>query len=179
MKLKILNNSNNIIEPINNGDAGYDLIASEEPQVFGNIFQGLYYKSISHIQYETSIILEPEKKNGEYKFFNLVYPRSSIMKTNLLLANSVGVIDSGYRGSIKLCFRYIIQPEDMKIVEGKNFRGKESKGIVFSIDRNKIYRKGDRIAQLIPCLHNSMRLEYVNNLENSERGSNGFGSTGL
>ena len=108
----------------------------------------------------------------------LLYPRSSIVKTNLVLANSVGVIDSGYRGSIKVCFKYNIQPEDMRIVEGKSIAGKKAKGVVSSVNPQRVYQQGDKIAQLIPCLHNNINIEQVNQLSNSERGEGGFGSTG-
>lgn len=178
MKLNILNNNSTLNNPAIDGDAGYDLIAVNEPRVVGSIYQGLYYKSISHIEYETELIVEPSKSNDIYDFFMLLYPRSSIVKTNLFLANSVGVIDSGYRGSIKVCFKYNIQPEDMKIVEGKSFRGKESKGVVSSIDPQKIYQKGDKIAQLIPCKHLNISIDYVDELSDSARNTGGFGSTG-
>jgi dUTPase len=130
MNLNILKDKGIINNPQNNGDAGYDIVAVSSPRVVGAIYQGLYYTAISHIEYDTEIVIEPEKKNSIYEFYMLLYPRSSIIKTNLSLANSVGVIDSGYRGNIKVCFKYIIQPEDMKIVEGKSFRGsKPSKSL--------------------------------------------------
>ena len=127
------------------------------------------------------IMVEAKSKqdviDGDYEFYMLLYPRSSIIKTNLLLSNSVGVIDSGYRGSIKVCFKYVIQPEDMKIVEGQSARGRKAKGIVTSIDPQRVYHKGDKIAQLIPCKHHDLDIDYVNVISNSERGDSGFGST--
>jgi dUTP pyrophosphatase len=178
MNLNILKDKGIINNPQNNGDAGYDIVAVSSPRVVGAIYQGLYYTAISHIEYDTEIVIEPEKKNSIYEFYMLLYPRSSIIKTNLSLANSVGVIDSGYRGNIKVCFKYIIQPEDMKIVEGKSFRGKNAKGIVSSVNPQRVYQKGDRIAQLIPCKHNDINIEYVNEINTTERGVGGFGSTG-
>lgn len=178
MNLNILDNNSILNLPAKNGDAGYDLVAASEPRVIGSIYQGLYYKSISHIEYETNLIIEPSKKEDRYEFFMLLYPRSSIVKTNLFLSNSVGVIDSGYRGTIKVCFKYNIQPEDMKIVEGKSFRGKEAKGIVSSIDPNKVYHEGDKIAQLIPCKHLDFNINYTNEVSQTERNQGGFGSTG-
>jgi dUTPase len=178
MKLNILKNSGSIKIPKNNGDAGYDLIASSDPRVVGSIYQGLYYTSISHIEYDTEIKIQPELINENYEFFMLMFPRSSINKTNLHLANSVGVIDSGYTGTIKVCFKYSMQPEDMKIVEGKTFRGNNSKGIVCSINPQRIYQKGDKISQLIPCKHEDLLINYVDELNQSSRSSNGFGSTG-
>jgi len=179
MKLNILKNKAILNTPAKSGDAGYDLVAVNPPRVIGSIYQGLYYKHISHIEYDTELIIEPEHEELNYKFFMLLYPRSSIIKKNLILANSVGVIDSGYRGTIKVCFRYLIQPEDMKIVEGKSFRGKEAKGIVSSIDPNKVYQEGDKIAQLLPCKHNDLMINYVDEINSTERGSGGFGSTGI
>lgn len=179
MNLKILKNNAILNLPAKSGDAGYDLIAVNEPRVVGSIYQGLYYTAISHIEYDTELSIEPEKIGEEYNFFMLLYPRSSIVKTNLTLANSVGVIDSGYRGSIKVCFKYIPQPEDMKVIEGKSMAGKNAKGIVSSINPQRVYQKGDKIAQLIPCSHNDLNIEYVNKISSSERGEGGFGSTGV
>ena len=179
MNLRILNKGK-VDNPAKAGDAGYDIYASQEPKVVGSIYQGLYYTAISHIEYDTELNVEPEiNSNGQFKFFLLLYPRSSIIKTNLVLANSVGVIDSGYRGNIKLCFKYIAQPQDMKIVEGKTVAGKKASGIVTSIDPQRIYHKGDKIGQLVPCLHNDMNLEIVDQLSSSNRGAGGFGSTDL
>ena len=177
MILNVLNNSE-LINPVNDGDAGYDVVCKSDPRVVGSIYQGLYYTAISHIEYDTELNIEPSSLDGKYDFFMLLYPRSSIIKTNLTLANSVGVIDSGYRGNIKVCFKYCIQPEDMKIVEGKNILGKNAKGIVSSINPQRIYQKGDKIAQLIPCKHNKLSINYVNKLSQSSRDTKGFGSTG-
>jgi len=177
MKLKVLDNNALLNLPAREGDAGYDLVAVSEPRVIGNIYQGLYYKAISHIEYDTELVIEPEIKEGNYSFFMLLYPRSSIINTNLTLANSVGVIDSGYRGSVKVCFKYINQPEDMKLVEGKSFRGKSSSGIVTSINPQRVYQKGDKIAQLIPCKHLNLNIEYVDDVSKTTRNNGGFGST--
>ena len=49
-----------------------------------------------------------------------VYPRSSISKTPLMMANHVGIIDSGYRDTIKIRFKYIPQPENYTILDGKH-----------------------------------------------------------
>ena len=178
MKLNIVKNEGRINTPCNLGDAGYDIVAVGQPKVVGSIYQGLYYTAISHIEYNTKLNIEPEMEDGDFKFFMLLYPRSSIVKTNLSLANSVGVIDSGYRGDIKVCFKYIAQPEDMKIVEGKSFRGKKASGIVTSINPQRIYQNGDRIAQLIPCKHLPLSIDYIDMINNTDRGIGGFGSTG-
>ena len=84
-------------------------------------------------------------------FMGLVFPRSSIRKTDLLLSNSVGVIDAGYRGEIQATF-------------------KKTGGAVYKI--------GDRGAQLIIIPHPIVEWNEVNELNNTERGEGGFGSTG-
>lgn len=86
-------------------------------------------------------------------YVGLIFPRSSIVKTNLTLSNSVGVIDSGYRGEIKFFFEPGSRPK-------------------------KNYEVGDRIGQLV-----IMPIPYVYVVESAElseteRGDGGFGSTG-
>ena len=81
----------------------------------------------------------------------LLFPRSSVSKTNLRLCNAVGVIDAGYRGEIMLKF-------------DKN-GGKE-------------YDVGDRIGQLMLVPIPSIQFVQVTNLPESDRGLGGFGSSG-
>ena len=178
MNLNVINNNGKILEPAHKGDAGYDIIAASPPRIIGSIYQGLYYTAISHIEYDTELVIEPSSIDGDYEFYTLLYPRSSIIKTNLVLANSVGVIDSGYRGNIKVCFKYISQPEDMKIVEGNSIRGKKASGIVQSVNPQRIYQEGDKIAQLIPSKHIDLKLKFTNKTSETQRGFGGFGSTG-
>ena len=118
------------------GDAGLDLTAHWMMNV-----------NDSYIEYGTSIAVEiPEGYVG------LIFPRSSVSnKQNFYLKNSVGVIDSGYRGEIKLRFN----------------RDKE------------FYSAGDKIGQLIILPYPTIYLEEVEELSSTERGNGGFGSTGV
>jgi len=84
-------------------------------------------------------------------FVGLVFPRSSVRKTDLILSNSVGVIDSGYRGELQATFK--------------------KSGL------NK-YEVGDRGAQIIILPYPPIEFEEVEELSNTERGEGGFGSTG-
>jgi dUTP pyrophosphatase len=109
-------------------------------------------ETLDSITYGTDIAMEiPEG------FVGLVFPRSSIRKTHLHLSNSVGVIDSGYRGEIQATF---------KKVQG--------------ISNNALdnYKVGDRIMQIIIIPHPPIQFEEVEELNNTERGEGGFGSTG-
>ena len=86
--------------------------------------------------------------------FGAVYARSGLStKRGLGLANGVGVIDADYRGTIKVPLYN---------------RGMESQWV----------RKGERIAQLVvtPCITED--IEIIDELDQTERGSGGFGSTG-
>ena len=123
------------------GDAGLDLVATT-----------IISETLGSITYGLGIALEiPEG------FVGLVFPRSSIRKTNLQLSNSVGVIDSGYRGELQATFNKI---QGIDNVEREN------------------YRVGDRVCQIMIIPHPTIELNEVNELSNTERGEGGFGSTG-
>ena len=87
-------------------------------------------------------------------YVGLVCIRSSVGKAGVALANSVGVIDSDYRGEIKLCLTYTAG-------NGGHY-----------------IRRGHAVAQLVvmPYLH--IELVEVDALSTTERGAGGFGSTG-
>ena len=120
------------------GDAGMDMVATK-----------IINETLDSITYGTDIALEiPEG------FVGLVFPRSSVRKTDLSLTNSVGVIDSGYRGELQATFR-------------------KHKGVASSK-----YEVGDRICQIMIIPHPSIEFEEVEELNNTERGEGGFGSTG-
>jgi len=83
----------------------------------------------------------------------LLFPRSSVYKTGLTLANSVGVIDSDYRGPIMFKYRRI---------------SNEVLG----------YTRGDRCGQLVIVPIPDLTLVEVDTLSETDRSSGGFGSTG-
>ncbi len=122
------------------GDAGMDLIATS-----------VISDTLTQITYGLGIALEiPEG------FVGLVFPRSSIRKTNLQLSNSVGVIDSGYRGELQATFNK-----------------------TQAVDRHPEYYKiGDRVCQIMIIPHPTIDFQEVEYLSNTQRGEGGFGSTG-
>lgn len=89
-------------------------------------------------------------------YVGLVFPRSSICKQHLSLSNSVGVIDSGYRGEIMAKFNLLYDGSDTY----------------------SVYKIGDRIAQLIIIPYPEVTFEEVDELSDSDRGVGGYGSTG-
>jgi len=155
------------------GDAGYDLFARANPKVSGNPTGksqtlGATYKSINYIEYDTKLTIGPA---DEREIYSMIYPRSSVSKYNLALANSVGVVDSGFRDTVKVRFRYVMQPEDIVMKDGKILGVK--------INTDKIYKNGDKIAQLIWCIHTHPYLNLNDKMPPSERALGGFGSTGI
>lgn len=123
------------------GDAGLDLVATSVT----------YNPKNGYVQYGTGLALEiPEGYVG------LVFPRSSVSKTGAHLANSVGIIDSGYRGEVQ--FRF--------------YHDNAREGAAHP------YNVGDRIGQLLIMPFPPINIEEVDELSDSIRGNGGFGSTG-
>lgn len=156
-------------------DTGYDLITISGPSIVGEQdFNGLW-RRIDYIEYKTGLKIAPQSSGFSDKivdYYTLIFPRSSVSKYNLLLANSVGVIDSQYRGELLLRFKYIFQPEDIVY----DF----SDGVVKSWGRvnvNKIYQNGDKIGQLVGMQLNQLEFEKAK-LDPTFRGEGGFGSSG-
>ncbi len=82
----------------------------------------------------------------------LIFPRSSISKTGMLLSNAVGVIDSSYRGPVTARFKWV----------------KDS----------VMYKVGERVAQFMVIPYPTVELVEVDKLSETSRGEGGFGSSG-
>lgn len=165
--------NNNLSQPANEGDVGCDVIAASEPKVVGEVsrYHFCAYKSIDYIQYDLDVKLDgfqPQESPCE-DVYTLIFPRSSISKYNLVLANSIGLIDSGYRATLKVRFKYIFQPNDL-IMDSEE-------GFSVLLDKDKIYKKGDKICQLVFQKHFHPLIGYSTELEQSQRNQQGFGST--
>lgn len=140
VKVKKLNEIAIIPKYSKSGDAGMDFTAV-----------GVEYNK-DYLSYKTGLSIEiPEGYVG------LLFPRSSNSKKDLILTNSVGVLDSGYRGEIE--FRY-------------KYKGHFEKNL------DNIYAIGDRVGQIIIIPYPQIEFVEVEELSDSERGDNGFGSSG-
>jgi dUTP pyrophosphatase len=121
------------------GDAGADLVATS-----------VDFSRKNQVVYGTGLAVEiPEGMVG------LVFPRSSVRNYDLSMANSVGVIDSGYRGEIMVTFNIL----NLYTVENS-------------------YQVGDRIAQLVIIPVPLAKYVEVEELSETQRGTDGHGSTG-
>ncbi|MCF0225222.1 MAG: dUTP diphosphatase [Fibrobacter sp.] len=132
-------------------DAGLDLTAV-----------ALTRNSDGSITYHTGLALEIPTG-----YVGLVFPRSSLCNYDLRLTNCVGVIDSGYRGEITLRFK------PTKI--GRWLAKFPIFGRRFAPN---IYNVGDRVGQLIVMPYPRVTLTLSDKLNTSDRGQNGYGSTG-
>ena len=135
MKINIkLSNGAKMPEKAHSTDAGFDLTSVSIAYV-GN-----------YVEYDTGVhIAIPEGHMG------LIFPRSSVSKYDLTLANSVGVIDSDYRGPIKLRFKSLGPTH---------------------------YKVGDRVGQLVIMPIPAVELGQVEELDDTVRSEGGFGSSG-
>ena len=141
------------------GDAGMDLVATS-----------VDHSNEHYIEYGTGLAVEiPEGYVG------LIFPRSSNSKKDLQLCNSVGVIDSGYRGEIKLRYRRIINPQP-----GRNFIVSDNNipPIQWIKADFACYEIGDKVGQIMILPYPKVEFKEVEELSQTERGEGGFGSTG-
>lgn len=100
----------------------------------------------------------------------LIFPRSSVSRRPLMLANGVGVIDSGYRGEVSARFHvrdnhWVVSQEDQKL---KFDMSQEA----------NLYKAGDRVAQMMILPIPLVKVAWANELSDTDRGEGGFGSTG-
>ena len=89
-------------------------------------------------------------------YVGLVHPRSGLAtKHGITIVNAPGTVDSGYRGELMVT--------------------------LLNTDRAKSFqiKRGDRIAQLVIQRYEHANFVVVENLDETERGSQGFGSSGL
>lgn len=120
-------------------DSGFDLFMPEETIVMAG----------QSMLIDLHIRFEPQFNGGYY-----LYPRSSFGKTPLRMNNSVGIIDNGYRGTVKAW-------------------------VTNTSDRNFVMKKGERYFQVCHPSLLPLNLEMVDEVNmNTERGEGGFGSSG-
>jgi len=156
--------------------AAYDVIAVSEPEIVGEKDGDNGWYRIDYIQYRTALYIAPQKDSYGKDYHVLIHPRSSVSKYNLVLANSIGLVDSDYRGEILVRYKYVWQPEDYRVVKKDDPSG-EYYVVRGFVNTSKIYQKGDRVAQLVVEPTTDVEWTRVENLDETVRGTGGFGST--
>lgn len=172
------------------GDMGMDVTATSVE----------YDKKLDCFVYHTGLAFELPKGYGM-----LIFPRSSNRKTNSYMSNHVGILDSGYRGELLLCFKYKDSVHSIlssfrsdKFIEriANNLETKDVKRLAMALIKtsNDIinddlqlndfmanfapYKVGDRIGQIVIVPYPTVEFEETDTLSESERGAGGHGSTG-
>lgn len=145
MKVNVKKLDSNAVLPTyaKHGDAGMDLTATSKN-----------YDEHGNVVYGTGLAFEIP-----HGYVGLLFPRSSNTKKDLILGNSVGVIDSGYRGEVVFKFRPAMPLE---------------RDIEFGPREHEI---GDRIGQIIIMPYPQIEFNLVDELSTTDRGIGGFGST--
>lgn len=157
---QMLINKYSVEQPSHAGDSGIDLYTPDE------------YKFIPG---ETKLVnlkvkcqMVDDMTGNDVSYY--LYPRSSISKTPLRLANSVGIIDAGYRGDIMAALTYI--PTDAIFREINEFGKLDIEANTFTLP------VGSRIVQICSGDLSPIKYQIVDELSATERGEGGFGSTG-
>jgi len=135
---------NDMVEKDKNPDSGFDLLIPDEIDMSGE-----FSSKLIDMKIKCEMI---DKSNNSLPYY--IHPRSSIYKTPLMLANSTGIIDSGYRGNIKVALRLF--------------------------NKSYLITKHTRLTQIcLPSLNPFfIKLVEPEDLSNTIRGQGGFGSTG-
>ena len=181
MKIQVLKNESyqsvdNLPKKGTDRATGFDVVVTSDPEIVGEKYENGAYKRIDYIQYKTNLKLAVQKdrqfSNFGYTDLDydiLAFPRSSVSKYNLVLANCIGLIDADYRGEVLLRFKYIWQPEDYRIRTDNLFEG--------NVNSTKLYNKGDKVCQLKVTKVENVEFVLVDELDSTTRGEGGFGST--
>ena len=192
IKLKKLDKNAVIPQYAHDGDVGMDLTAISVE----------YDREHDMYIYHTGLAFETDKHYGIFLF-----PRSSNRKTDAYLCNHVGIADSAiYRGEIILCFKNRTSLEVRAEIEKSRcfisrlsyepFTTSSSDSVVFNwphiameaestgnwIYDNPMqyapYQVGERVAQMVVLPYPNVKISEQEELSETERGSNNFGSTG-
>ena len=181
MKIQVLKNEtyqsiDNLPKKGTDRATGFDVVVTSDPEIVGDQYENGAYKRIDYIQYKTNLKLAV-LKDRQFSNFGytdldydiLAFPRSSVSKYNLVLANCIGLIDADYRGEVLLRFKYIWQPEDYLVGNDKTLEG--------YVNFTKLYNKGDKVCQLKVTKVENVEFVLVDELDSTNRGDGGFGST--
>ena len=153
MELKIKIHDSNAIVPTKAGpnEIGYDLTAITFVKKLGTFT----------FMYDTGISVEPPEG-----YYTEIIPRSSISKTGFILANSIGVIDPTYRGTLKIVLT------DVDSVTKRQQNNSHSSQII-----GRPLTCPFTLTQLVVRKMEEVDVRVVEDLTQTSRGGSGFGST--
>lgn len=162
IKIKKLHPAAQIPQSVHSTDYGMDVVATSKEEIMPGVFKygiGLAFQMERGAEtIEKPIMCDfggfyTDLKRSPIKLAISLRPRSSVYKTGLVLSSCIGTIDEDYRGEVSAIF--------------------------YHVNRDlPPYEVGDRIGQL--CLSCTFPMEFVEveELSDTDRGTNGYGSTG-
>lgn len=169
MKIKFKRYNENAVIPQKayDKDFCYDLVAISEEEIAPNVWKygfgfGMQIERGNESLIETEVNYYGAKSMSRTMFdmsrcpLNLsldIRPRSSVWKTGMVLSNCTGTVDEGYTNEISVVF-YHVMPDMPR------------------------YKVGDRVAQMKVGVTFPIEFEVVEELSKTERGMNGYGSSG-
>ncbi len=164
VKIKKLHPDAVIPKYAKSGDAGLDLVATSK-----------FYDEFGNVHYGTGLAFEIP-----LSYVGLLFPRSSNCKFDLILSNSVGILDSGYRGEVAFKFKPSIfftewVSEETEARKSETF---DEISIPGKEDNFFEYKIGDRIGQILIIPYFYIEFQEVDELSDTVRGVGGFGSSG-
>lgn len=145
-----------------NGDAGLDLVATSKS-----------HDEKGNTVYGTGLAFAIPKG-----CVGLLFPRSSNASKDLLLSNSVGVLDSNYRGEVSFKYKKTVRVPYFGTI--RNILcdlGMCNKHVVKNCEGDD-YKIGDRVGQLIVLPYPKVDFLITEDLGETNRGEGGYGSTG-
>jgi len=149
-----INTHNNKLKTNSLPDSGFDIFVPKE-----TLFKKLFKTYMIDMEIKTEMVFYEAATDTIQTCAYMIFARSSLSKTPLILSNHVGIMDAGYRGSVLGAFRCLELPD-----------GHDT----YTVEKN---------TRLIQICHPSLCPIYVeivdeNQLSVTSRGSGGFGSTG-
>jgi dUTPase len=153
---------NNKVHESQYADSGFDLLI---PFDYCEHENGYTDNHISKVTFRAPLGVKCSMSRFSRPSGYYLYPRSSIVKTSFRLSNSVGIIDSGYRGEI------------MAVVDNIDSANNDMKVCI-----RKYMNPMTRMFQICSPTLEPFLVEIVDSEEHlgsTERGNGGFGSTGL
>ena len=166
-KVKLVHPNAKMPEKANPSDAGFDVTVVEGPKinwVYNN--NGKFYAQ--YVEYKTGLKVQPE-----IGYHIDIYPRGSISKYDLILANSIGLGDNGFTG--EYCLRFRTTRPIFKDHINSGMTDEEALNL-FNIN---YYKPGDKACQFVFKKDEDVKLELVEELNSTDRNEGKFGSTGV
>ena len=171
------------------GDSGIDLFVLEDIEISPGETKLIDLGIQCEMTYNP---YPPSYTPGSMNCSYYLYARSSIStKTPLVLANSVGIIDAGYRGNLMAAVKYVPNNNDLNNlvlhtvdylldnvpVEKSDINLEKIKSNIYNKLPKFTIKKGTRLVQICAPNLDSLEIKIVQHLSSTSRGSGGFGST--